>query len=283
MKIEIKNQTYSSERALYMLNDAEVGDCRFEGIEDGESPLKESNNISVNNCYFALRYALWHVSNSFINSTEFEKTCRAPLWYCEHLKISNLSSLAPKALRESNDIVINNSHIVSEEFGWKCANLTIVHSYIESSYLFFMCKDIKIDTLNMKGKYSFQYVENMIITNSNLDTKDAFWHSKNVTVYDSIIKGEYIAWYAENITFVNCKISGTQPFCYTRGVKLVNCELLDADLAFEYSDVDAVIKSEMISIKNPCSGKIIVKGVKKIINTNSKYPNKCEIIINRDL
>ena len=57
----IKNQTYSAERALYNTKNAIIEHCRFEGIEDGESFLKESRNIAVNNCFMDLRYPMWHV------------------------------------------------------------------------------------------------------------------------------------------------------------------------------------------------------------------------------
>ena len=40
----------------------------------------------------------------------------------------------------------------------------------------------------------------------------------------------------------------------------------DTDLAFEYSDVDADIKGNVLSIKNPKSGTIIVDSVGEIIN-----------------
>lgn len=278
---EIKNQTYSYERALYMLKDTVVSECRFEGKEDGESPFKEAENIVINSCYFALRYACWHVTDLRINFTKFDITCRAPLWYCDGVKIANCESLSPKALRESKNIYLTNSSFVGNEFGWKCNNINVSLCHIESEYAFLLSKDICIDNITFKGKYSFQYVENMVIRNSKFDTKDAFWHSKNVTIYDSEIKGEYIAWYAENITFINCKISGTQPFCYTKGVKLIHCELIDADLAFEYSEVDADVINEIISIKNPKKGRIVVKGVKEIINKDSKYLSDCEIIIRK--
>ena len=48
-------------------------------------------------------------------------------------------------------------------------------------------------------------------------------------------------------------------------MKLVNCEMIDADLAFERSDVEAVITTPIISIKNPLSGRISVPAVNEII------------------
>lgn len=109
----------------------------------------------------------------------------------------------------------------------------------------------------------------MEISNSILDTKDAFWHSKNVTVRDSIVKGEYLAWFSDGLTLINCKIIGTQPLCYCTNLKLINCEMENTDLSFEYSDVEADIKGNVVSIKNPKSGKIIVDSVGEIINEDS--------------
>ena len=87
----------------------------------------------------------------------------------------------------------------------------------------------------------------------------------NVVVRDSVVKGEYLAWYCENVTFENCRIIGTQPLCYCKGLKLVNCEMIDTDLAFERSDVEAAITTPVMSIKNPLSGRIAVPAVGEII------------------
>ncbi|MBO5551857.1 MAG: DUF3737 family protein, partial [Lachnospiraceae bacterium] len=119
--------------------------------------------------------------------------------------------------------------------------------------------------VTLKGKYSFQYISDSIFEACSFDTKDAFWHAKNVIIRNCEIKGEYLAWYCEDVTFENCTITGTQPLCYCKNLKLINCRMLDADLAFEKSDVDATIDSEMISIKNPRSGMIRVLGVGEII------------------
>jgi hypothetical protein len=84
-------------------------------------------------------------------------------------------------------------------------------------------------------------------------------------VRDSVVKGEYLAWYAENITFERCKIIGTQPLCYCKNLKLIDCEMLDADLSFEKSEVEATLTAPIISIKNPTSGTIKVPMVEVII------------------
>ena len=108
-------------------------------------------------------------------------------------------------------------------------------------------------------------MENLAIENCHLDTKDAFWHSKNVTVKDSVVKGEYLAWFSEGLTLINCKIIGTQPLCYCKNLKLVNCTMEETDLAFEYSEVEADVRGNVLSIKNPKGGTITVDSVGEII------------------
>lgn len=92
-----------------------------------------------------------------------------------------------------------------------------------------------------------------------------FWHGQNVTVKNSVIKGEYLAWYSEGLTLIHCKIIGTQPLCYCKNLKLIDCEMISADLAFEKSEVEAVITTKVDSIKNPLSGRIQVPELGELI------------------
>ncbi len=275
----IANKTFDKERELYLCDGLTVENCTFEGPTDGESPLKENSNLTVNNSTFALRYSLWHVNNGHLTNCAFTDKCRAAFWYCSDIKMEDSQALGVKAFRECNNVTLQNCKLVSEECFWRNNNLKLINTSLEGFYPFFQSSNIVLQNFELKGKYSFQYVEKATIIDSKLDTKDAFWHSKDVEVKNCDIKGEYIGWYSENLTLINCKISGTQPFCYCKNLKLINCELENADLAFEYSSVDADIKSDVISIKNPSSGKIVVNSVKEIIKENSKYPCNCEIII----
>ena len=205
---------------------------------------------------------LIHKSEHHVNMDELT---RAAIWYsCDGI-IKNSRMNGIKALRECENIRIEDSTACSPEFGWRTKGLEIKRSEMESEYFLFECKDVAIEELKLKGKYSFQYVENMTITNSYLDTKDAFWHGNNITVKDSVLKGEYLAWFSENLTLINCKIIGTQPLCYCKNLKLINCTMEDTDLAFEYSEVEAEIKGNIISVKNPKSGTITADSVGEII------------------
>ena len=275
----IEGKTFDEERALYNLKDTKVINCTFAGDADGESVLKETRNISVKDCKFSLRYPLWHAKKfDLINSTFDDKT-RAPIWYSDDGLIDNCKLDGIKLLRECNNVLIKNTIIDSPEFGWKCNNISVHDTNITSEYIFLDSKNVKLKNVDFKGKYSFQYMENLEIEDCKLDTKDAFWHSKNVVVKNSIVKGEYLAWFSENLTLINCKIIGTQPLCYCKNLKLINCEMEDTDLSFEYSEVDADIIGNVLSIKNPKSGTIIVDSVGQVINEDSVMDVKGKVII----
>ncbi|MCM1306754.1 MAG: DUF3737 family protein [Bacteroides sp.] len=277
---EIVNQNFPNERDLYGASDVLLKNCTFDGEADGESALKEAKNVELIGCFMNLRYPLWHDEGVKLDSVTMTDKCRAALWYTKGVSAKNCNMLGIKAVRECEDIDIASSKIVSPEFGWKSRRIKLADVDIESEYLFLLSSDITLDRVKFKGKYSFQYVENMLIDSCFLDTKDAFWHTKNVTVRNSVVKGEYLAWYSENLTLENCKIIGTQPLCYCKGLKLVNCEMENTDFSFEYSEVDADIKGDILSVKNPHKGKIVADSVGELILTDdSKYACDCDVIL----
>ena len=261
----ISHQQFDEERALYHLENTQVIDCDFAGKQDGESVLKETRHVSVENCRFSLRYPLWHAQHFVLKSCSLDELTRAPIWYCHHGLIDHCTINGIKILRECSDVDVCHCHITSPEFGWYSQDIRVKDCDIDSEYIFLNTDNVKIDHLRFKGKYSFQYMHNVEIINSCLDTKDAFWHSENVTVKDSVLKGEYLAWFSKNLTLINCQIIGTQPFCYCENLKLINCEMIDTDLAFEYSDVDADVRGHIMSVKNPKSGKIVADSVGEVI------------------
>lgn len=278
----IKNKNFPNERDLYAADGVHLVNCTFDGVEDGESALKEAKNIKLESCFMNLRYPLWHDDNVQLDKVTMTDKCRAALWYTHNLTVKNSDLLGIKALRECSDIKITDTNIVSPEFGWKSRNIDLKNCKIESEYLFLLAYGIKLENVNFKGKYSFQYVKDVVIENCTLDTKDAFWHSENVTVKNSVVKGEYLAWYSDNLTLINCKIIGTQPLCYCKNLKLIGCTMEGTDFSFEYSDVEADIKGEILSVKNPRSGKISADGIKELIYTDdSKYACNCKITINK--
>lgn len=275
----IENQRYDEERALYHLERADVVNCAFAGPADGESALKEARDVRLSGCRFSLRYPLWHVRGFDMRDCHMDEMTRAAIWYAVDGTIERCELGGVKAVRECERLALKDCRIASQEFGWKCRDIRLEDTSVESEYLFLDSRDIALRNVRMKGKYSFQYVEGLIIEDSVLDTKDAFWHTRNVTVRNSTIKGEYLAWYSDGLTLVDCTVIGTQPLCYCTNLRLVRCAMVDADLSFEYSDVQADIRGQIDSIKNPRSGRIVADSVGEVIRSDAVMPCTGEVVL----
>jgi hypothetical protein len=261
----VEKHTFDEERAFYGSTDTTVRECRFDGPADGESAFKESKNIAVENCYWNLRYPFWHDENLRIVGTELTEKCRTALWYSKRITLENSNLHGIKALRECAEVSIKDCDIISAEFGWSVAGIRMENCKMQGEYVMMRSSALRFQNVELNGKYSFQYITDAVFENCVLHTKDAFWHAKNVLVKDCVVKGEYLAWYAENITFERCKIIGTQPLCYCKNLKLIDCEMIDSDLSFEKSDVQATLTAPIVSIKNPASGWIKVPAVGELI------------------
>ena len=273
----IKSQAFDGERAFYGSSKLKVIDCKFDGKSDGESAFKESSNIEAEGCFFNLRYPFWHDKSVLVNNCEMTPLCRAALWYSKDIVVKNTAMHGIKALRECENILLDNVDVISSEFGWFSKNVNVVSSFAEGEYFMFNAENLCFKDVNFKGKYSFQYIKNATFENCVFETKDAFWHAKDVIVKNCTVRGEYLAWYSENVTFENCVIYGTQPLCYCKGLKLIDCEMYGADFAFELSEVEANVLSSVISIKNPLSGEIKLCSVREIIHDNDAC--SCKIIL----
>ena len=149
---EIKDLILDEERALYDLKNTKIVNIKFDGIQDGESALKECGNLNINNCYFNLRYPLWHVDSFVLENCEMTNNARAAMWYCKDIDIIDCKLNGIKALRECSDIIIKNTDIESFEFGWKCNNLGLVNTNITGEYLFLDSNNIKFNNVKMKER-----------------------------------------------------------------------------------------------------------------------------------
>lgn len=265
----IENQTFDMERSLYGSRNIKIKNCAFDGPADGESALKECENVAVENCFMNLRYPFWHDDGLEIAQTEMTENCRASIWYSQHIQITDSKLHGIKALRECRDVSIRGCDIVSPEFGWSVSGIRMEDTHAVSEYFMMRAENLVFKGVTFRGKYSFQYIKNAVFENCTFDTKDAFWHGENILVRNSTIKGEYLAWYSNGLTLENCRIIGTQPLCYCKNLKLINCEMIDTDLCFEKSDVQATLISPIVSIKNPRSGKIYVPGAGKVIRDDA--------------
>ena len=281
MRTQIIGQTFDAERALYHSQHTDIVNCTFAGPADGESVLKESRDITVDRCSFSLRYPLWHVEGFTLTGSKMDELTRAAIWYSRDGRIRDSRLHGIKAVRECENIAVEDSDVISPEFGWKSAGISLKNVDITSEYLFLDSRDIRLEDVRMRGKYSFQYVDGLEISDSVLDTKDAFWHSRNVTVRDSVVKGEYLGWFSDGLTLINCRVSGTQPLCYCKSLRLVNCTMEGCDLSFEYSDVEADVRGHIDSVKNPRSGRIVADSVGQLVTDDPVMECTGQVILRK--
>ena len=251
-------------------------------ITEGESAIKECSDIEAVNCRFEGNYPFWHVNRFTIDRCFFDVGARSGLWYSSNLKLRDTIFDSPKMIREMHHIDIRNVRFndANETF-WRCSDIKGYDIVLRGgSYPFMLSKGIKIDGLQSDSKYPFQYASDVLLQHAEITTKDALWESENVTVMDSRLDGEYLGWHSKNLHLIRCHITGTQPLCYCTGLVLEDCTFgPDCDRAFEYSDLRAVINSQITSVKNPRSGLIKARKIGEIIlDENIKAPADCTII-----
>ena len=275
---KLEHGVFTGERALFASSELEIYDSVF---EDGESPLKESSDIELYGCTFKWKYPLWYCENIKVKSATLTETARSGIWYTKNIEMRNCQIEAPKTFRRAEGISLYNSNMPNaSETLWYCKNIDLHHVSVVGDYFGLSAENVYAEFLNIDGNYAFDGGKNIEIRNARLISKDAFWNAENVTVYDSLIVGEYLGWNSKNVRFVNCKIESNQGMCYMDNLILENCTLVNTDLAFEYSTLDAEIVSEVDSVKNPISGKIKAQSIKELI-MEEKFidPTKTEIII----
>ena len=276
---KIVNQEFGGERPLYCARNLYLENVT---IHAGESALKETADITAVGCTFEGKYPFWICNGFTIKNCLFREGARAALWYSRNLEMEDTRVEAPKMFREMDGIKLRRVVLsAAGETLWSCRNVDIEDvEASQADYIFMHSSDIKVRGLRLNGNYSFQWCRNVEIRDSVLNTKDAFWETDNVTVYDSEINGEYLGWHSRGLKLVRCHITGTQPLCYIDGLTLEDCTFgPDADLAFEYSSVQATVKGIVPSVKNPRTGRILADGYgSSILDSNIKAPADCQIL-----
>lgn len=275
----IQDTVFGGERPLY----AEKHLClKNVIIEAGESALKETADIVAEHCEFRGKYPLWECDGFVVRDCIFREGARAALWYSKNCVMADTLVEAPKMFRDMDGVDLTDVRFPNaQETFWNCKNIRLRDVEVQKGdYIYMGSSDIDIDGYRQQGNYSFQYCKRVTVRNAILDTKDAFWETEDVTVYDSEIHGEYLGWYSKRLRLVRCHITGTQPLCYCEDLVLEDCTFgEDADLAFEYSSVNATLRGRVTSVKNPRSGRILADDYGEIIlDGNIKAPGDCQIL-----
>ena len=273
-------QKFVGERALFQSRDLELSYCTF---ADGESPLKESKNLKIENCLFQWKYPLWYCRNVEVKHSTMFEMARAGIWYTDHISMEDITYQAPKGFRRCKDVVLKDINFPNAaETLWNCSQVKMQNVTAKGDYFAMGSSDMELDNFTLVGDYSFDGAKNLTIRNARMLSKDAFWNCEDVTVYDSFISGEYLGWNAKNVTLINCTIESEQGMCYMDNLKMENCRLLNTNLAFEYATVDAQIDSKIDSVKNPISGKIRAKQIDEIIFDNPDVKKENTDIVTED-
>lgn len=277
---KITDKRLSGERALFALKNTEVSRTLF---FDGESPLKECENLRLEDCTFDWKYPLWYGENITVNGGKLTENARAGIWYTKHITMTETLIEAPKTFRRCDGIVLREVTLPNAaETLWHCRNVTVCHVKAKGDYLAMNSENMVLEHLELEGNYPFDGAKNVTVRDSRLLSKDAFWNAENVTVYDSFISGEYLGWNAKNLTFVNCTIESLQGMCYIENLKLVNCRLVNTTLAFEYSTVEADICSGIDSVLNPLGGTIKADYIGELIIERDRVDPQKTVITTKE-
>lgn len=275
---EIHQEYLTGERALFQGNNLNIYDTIF---DDGESPLKESHDISLYGSMFKWKYPLWYSKNIYTENCSWFDMARAGVWYTDNMTVKNALIEAPKNFRRCDGLVFDNVTLTNaEETLWSCKNVEMNNVTARGNYFAMNSENMKLNNFQLVGNYSFDGCKNVEIHNSKLMSKDAFWNTDNVTVYDSVISGEYLGWNAKNLTLINCTIESLQGMCYIENLVMKDCRLVNTTLAFEYSSVDVSIIGGIDSVMNPKEGTIKADFIKELILDKDKIDSSKTTIIN---
>ena len=274
----IKNKEFGGERPLFATHDLRLENIT---IVDGESGIKQCQNMECYDSKFYGKYPWWHVDGAKIENCYFAPGSRSAIWYTNDLVMKHCTIDGPKFFREMKNVELEDVTINdADETFWKVKGLRLKNITLhEGTYPFMFSEDIYVDGLESDAKYVFQYCKNVEIHNAKIVTKDSFWECENITIYDSLLDGEYLAWHSKNVRLVNCHLAGEQLLCYAQDLVLENCTIDAAcDRMFEYSTVEADIRGHIEHIKNPSSGHIIADSIGSVtIDENVRQPNNCVI------
>ena len=274
---EIKEQRLTGERALFRSKDLSI---EYSIFADGESPLKESRDISLKNTSFQWKYPLWYCRNITVQDCDFAEMARAGIWYTDNITVADTLYEAPKGFRRVKGLTLRNVDLPhAEETLWHCSDVTLENVVAKGDYFAMNCDHMKLDQFRLVGNYCFDGCHDVEVHHAKMISKDAFWNCENIMVYDSYICGEYLGWNSRNVTFVNCVIESLQGMCYMDNVVMKNCRLLNTTLAFEYSTADVETAGRIESVKNPSAGVIRAGEIGELIlNEKEIDPAKTTII-----
>ena len=237
----IKDKEFGGERPLFTIHDTRLENIT---IADGESGIKQCQNIEASHCRFYGKYPWWHVDGALIEDCYFALDSRSAIWYTNDLVMRRCRIDAPKFFREMRNVELEDVQLLdADETFWKVDGLRLKNVCLHGgTYPFMFSKNIYIDGLESDSKYVFQYCQDVEVHNAK------------------ILAGEQLLCYADNLVLEDCTIDKA------------------CDRMFEYSTVEADIRGHIEHIKNPTSGHITADSIGSVtIDENVRQPNNCII------
>src|SRR5471030_312072 len=128
----VRQQIKTGERELFHSKDLQVSYSTF---ADGESSLKESQNIKIDHSIFKWKYPLWYCKNIVIEYSILSEMARSGIWYTENIAITNTIIEAPKTFRRAKGITLENFTMPKvDETLWSCNKIFLKNVTAKGDY-----------------------------------------------------------------------------------------------------------------------------------------------------
>lgn len=125
-------------------------------FREGESPLKESRDISLEGSIFQWKYPLWYSKNIAVKDGTWAEMARAGVWYTDDMTVERALIEAPKNFRRCRRLTLKEVALPNAlETLWHCTDVTLDHVMAKGDYFAMDCENMKIQDFQLAGNYSF--------------------------------------------------------------------------------------------------------------------------------
>ncbi len=252
----------TSARELFGARRIEVTDR----IIDSEEALMRCRELTVANVTFTAPRPLWHLSDAILRDTAITASATRPLRAAAAVTLQGCTIDAALACENGNGITLDGCSINSPDFASGCASLTLTDTVVSGENALSRTTNLTAANLELSADRALSDIVGGRVDFSSLTGDEILWNAKDITISDTILDGARIGWYSENLTLTHCVIIGEKPFAYAKGLTLADCSLdPSCTEAFERSEVDATLRGNVTSVKNPAHGSILADSYDVII------------------
>ena len=153
MEKQIRQTYFEGERPLFGAEHLSIQDTIF---GEGESPLKESRDISLEGSIFQWKYPLWYSKNIAVKDGTWAEMARAGVRYTDDMTVERALIEAPKNFRRCRRLTLKEVALPNAlETLWHCTDVTLDHVMAKGDYFAMDCENMKIQDFQLAGNYSF--------------------------------------------------------------------------------------------------------------------------------